>query len=806
MRYWEIQESLKQLDEVKMSPTALLQFAKSPLAQGMKIGFEIETIFSGVSSNIDFDDDYSKDVPIESLEQVRDFFTSGSEDSMSHYNDDELVDEFVDWVNEAYDEYIDKQVEKDIEYELYRAYKLHLSSYYGQSKAARMADLNVENNDNDFIDWKGQNEESVREDLRSSKEQETSLGEVYQIMWGKNGATMSALAREANSNFIHINWPYFREIPGSMDGAYDFYAAESIGEDMQNYMGVEVEVSESYHQVSSGSGRDPSKWFIEPDASIQPEKAYDMGVEIISPPMPLNVGIEKLQQIFKFLDEEETYTNDSTGFHVGVSLPSQSTEDVDFIKLALFLGDEYVLNQFGRLSNDYARSALGYISDMLAGKTHKKDFDYPNYVAKIMDNMRNGLMNKAADLVSYVTNHDISINMKKDYIEFRSAGGQDYTIDVNSIIATMLRYARAMAIAADPEAEKQEYAKKLYKLINPQFKRSNLFSDDSMDAFVRYQAGDLSIEQLVSNLRIIQARRNANKPKQEEPTIDQTIEEHWRNFVSNDTTQIDEDWRQWVAGMGAASALAGVGSAALDAYNKEPVKEPTAQVQVQKAPTQKQEPLVSQQHVELAKELLSTAPAKILIKSATQAGIKGAELTQFLAQTAHESANFTTTKEFGDKKYFRKYDIKYNPAKAKELGNLKPGDGERYKGRGYIQLTGRYNYKKAGEALGIPLEKHPELAEKPEIAAKIAVWFWTNRVQPNVSNFSDTPQATKPINPGMKGLQDRQTKFHSMKQVMVNPNLTQVAKAAPKIVPSTTKPKNSATVATKQNLKKGNKS
>jgi putative chitinase len=122
--------------------------------------------------------------------------------------------------------------------------------------------------------------------------------------------------------------------------------------------------------------------------------------------------------------------------------------------------------------------------------------------------------------------------------------------------------------------------------------------------------------------------------------------------------------------------------------------------------------------------------------------------------------------EYGGSLDFRKYDPKYAPKKAKILGNKKVGDGARYKGRGYIQLTGRYNYKRAGEALGLPLEQKPELVEKPEVAAKVAVWFWKNRVQPKVDDFGNTPAVTKPINSGLKGLQDRKDKFQDFKAVM----------------------------------------
>ena len=258
-----------------------------------------------------------------------------------------------------------------------------------------------------------------------------------------------------------------------------------------------------------------------------------------------------------------------------------------------------------------------------------------------------------------------------------------------------------------------------------------------------------------------------------------------RAGVTEDIDELEEDWRHVVTGLGAASMMAGGGSAAYDAYKAQQPSQPQAQVKQVQAPQAKiqapqakpQVPQISHpQAVSHAQDLLATKGAQILQKAAKAAGLKGSELAQFLAQCAHETANFTTLKELGDKNYFKKYDIKFNPAKAKELGNLRPGDGDLYKGRGFIQLTGRYNYKKAGEALGLPLERNPQLVERPDVAAKVALWFWKNRVQPNVDNFNNTSQATKPINPGLKGLSDRHNKYVGMKVA--------TAKPQPKTVPA----------------------
>lgn len=88
-------------------------------------------------------------------------------------------------------------------------------------------------------------------------------------------------------------------------------------------------------------------------------------------------------------------------------------------------------------------------------------------------------------------------------------------------------------------------------------------------------------------------------------------------------------------------------------------------------------------------------------------------------------------KEYGGTAYFRRmYDIEGNrPAKARELGNLTPGDGAKYAGRGYVQLTGRKNYQRAGSATGHDLVANPDLAMRPDVAAAIMVrgmqgaWF-----------------------------------------------------------------------------------
>jgi len=64
------------------------------------------------------------------------------------------------------------------------------------------------------------------------------------------------------------------------------------------------------------------------------------------------------------------------------------------------------------------------------------------------------------------------------------------------------------------------------------------------------------------------------------------------------------------------------------------------------------------------------------------------------------------------------------------------------------------------------LVNKPELVERPDVAAKVAVWYWQNRVQPKVSDFKDVKDVTKPINPGLKHLDQRKEKHQAFQVAM----------------------------------------
>ena len=104
------------------------------------------------------------------------------------------------------------------------------------------------------------------------------------------------------------------------------------------------------------------------------------------------------------------------------------------------------------------------------------------------------------------------------------------------------------------------------------------------------------------------------------------------------------------------------------------------------------------------------------------AGLPVSWVAYALATSFHETAHtMQPIKEFGGEKYFtRRYGIEgQNPRLARSLGNTLPGDGAKYAGRGFVQITGRSNYSKSGIKLNVDLVNGPDLALSKDIAAMI---------------------------------------------------------------------------------------
>lgn len=129
----------------------------------------------------------------------------------------------------------------------------------------------------------------------------------------------------------------------------------------------------------------------------------------------------------------------------------------------------------------------------------------------------------------------------------------------------------------------------------------------------------------------------------------------------------------------------------------------------------------------------------------------------FIAQIAHESGSLRYMEEIASGEAYED---------RKDLGNIEEGDGIKFKGRGFIQITGRANYIECSKALGIDLTEYPKLLAQPVNAARSAAWFWKSRKLNELADQNNFILITKRINGGTNGIKERQAFYESAKKVL----------------------------------------
>ena len=276
------------------------------------------------------------------------------------------------------------------------------------------------------------------------------------------------------NTFGTVDWPHWNT-PGGGDRSI-----EDVANDFQDAIGIDVQASTNYH---AGSVDRPSTsshhYVVEPDGSLEGDDYGDRGLEFVSPPLPIDVILNDLNKVKRWADSYGCYTNDSTGLHINISVPDYSRDKLDFVKLAILMGDEYVSDSFGRLGAFYAKSAMGAIRDNVRSR--------PEAVADALEKMRTH-MNTAASKAIHagVTQKFTSINVKDGHIEFRSPGGDWLGENFDKIENTLLRFTVAMSAALNPEMYREEYLKKLYKILNPDGQKDEY--GDMIQEFSKYMA------------------------------------------------------------------------------------------------------------------------------------------------------------------------------------------------------------------------------------------------------------------------------------------------------------------------------
>jgi len=136
-------------------------------------------------------------------------------------------------------------------------------------------------------------------------------------------------------------------------------------------------------------------------------------------------------------------------------------------------------------------------------------------------------------------------------------------------------------------------------------------------------------------------------------------------------------------------------------------------------------------------------------------------IAHFLAQVMHESGGFRYMREI-----WGPTDWQIGYEGREDLGNIYPGDGKRYMGRGLIQLTGRANYEEFSRSIGVDFVARPELVEQSPYAVMAAGWYWDSRDINRAADEDDLVRVTRLINGGTLGIDDRAAYLDAAKAVL----------------------------------------
>lgn len=518
---------LKLLSEVAMNPTSLRQLAsKIQATAGMEFEMYVPNSNNGDNDDYDQERDYSNDPRATDIEDILDFFRGdgdyNSRGDISRLQDN-LQEAYEEWAMEQRDEewrnvavsriydYIEEN-EWDEEEELKEALLLFLPSDRVEELInTKASDYTVE--DQRAMVKANSHMRGVLDDR--AQEEYDNQGRTYDAAWDEwledEGSELASEydwlksegirdMSDVESNY-DITWPYWTS-PESGGTSID-----DVGEEFSRMIGRKVTTG-GYH---SGKRR-PGEYNLEPDGSLdEPDSSEDSGMEFVSPPLPLQDMLGDLRKVKAWADSNKCYTNESTGLHINVSVPGVSSSTLDYVKLAIMLGDKYVLEQFGRAGNSYCKSAMKNIQDVIR-------ID-PSKANRMLDMMRNGLGDLASHAIhSGSTNKYVSINNKDNYIEFRSPGGDWLGENFDKIESTLNRCVVALDAAISPTKYRQEYLKKLYMLLDV---KSTV---DPIAVFAQYVAGTIPKEQLTTSIRQLQLQRTINKTPQQSST-----QKYWFN-------------------------------------------------------------------------------------------------------------------------------------------------------------------------------------------------------------------------------------------------------------------------------------
>jgi len=476
------------LFEISMSPANLRVTASKINARA---GMEFEMIVAGAGGDADgeLELDFDWDQRPNSIRDIIDFFADGDQNSARNLR------ELNEQLDAAWQDYADQQALSDWESDASDYMTTWVSRNVDDDEIIRELELHSDTND-DIILTKAHYRDFAEKCIQDDNAYLEEARDEY-IDDARSSADESSWLEHDRINLMsdvfnsyNIEWPHLKSPSGD--------SIEDIAKDFSNTINRPVDTSHQHSKIQ----RRPGYYVVEPDSSLEPDSDDDQGLEFVSPPLPIQELLSDLDKVQEWAGRTGCYTNDSTGLHINVSVPNFDIEKLDYVKLAVLLGDQYVLDQFGRAGNTYAKSALGIVKQRIAAR--------PEDAAALLEKMKQHMNTAASKLIhSGWTEKYTSINTRDGWVEFRSPGGDwlgELATGERKIQDTLLRMVVALDAACDETKYKEEYAKKLYKLLAPGDDKTN-----TMGYFAKFVAGELPKAALKSFIKQAQLERKAPK-------------------------------------------------------------------------------------------------------------------------------------------------------------------------------------------------------------------------------------------------------------------------------------------------------
>jgi hypothetical protein len=523
-----------ELNEVSMAPTSLAKMA-GEIDATCGIEFEMYVPIEQAPGEMS----EREDPRCRSINQVIDFFNDLDMGVDTNSMRDTLQEKYYEFLDnkrqEAWDDeseeyvrnYIEENWDEDSKYEeAYEDMGLDEDEISEAEDARSSRDKQAPGYDN-YITAKERVEEMLQDDVDYSMQRHDSYYDNAREEWDND-----YYDNNDESDFFEAErWHTMSDIADELGGGWDFEEEgfskldiDFLAEIMTDILGAEVVGCDSYHGCQGDKGK---KYVVEFDSSLDNGGDEFKGVELVSPALPLEEMIAQIDNVKRMANKLNCFTDESTGLHMNISLNNVDLESIDYVKLVLFLGDKYVLDSFDRSTNAYCKSAMAHLESYMQSYSYGPNtmkLEVLELLQKSLSTIASRIIfqqlpsNRGSVNVAHISNMDLASRR----IEFRSPGGDWISTDSKKLISTINRFVVALDIACDPSKHQREYAKKLYKLINPSHPRVG----EAINIFTQYKAGEIDAATLKSSLQTLELRRSVKKEK-EAPQAPHTGNQLW---------------------------------------------------------------------------------------------------------------------------------------------------------------------------------------------------------------------------------------------------------------------------------------